>query len=102
MPKNGLLWQKVPKIAKRWAPPLASGEAPRPLIQVKRLRNVPRPYSHWRFLIDADVWQFGSKTKLIFYIFCPPVQKTCPCYWLFKIYKTKTTFIVLTTLRRSM
>jgi len=23
-------------------------------------------------LVDADVWQFGSKTELIFYIIYPP------------------------------
>jgi len=27
-----------------------------------------RPCSPWTFLVDADAWKFGGKTKLIFYI----------------------------------
>jgi len=36
-------------------------------------------------IADADAWQFGSKTKLRIYIFCPhptpPVQKTFSRHW---------------------
>jgi len=30
-----------------------------------------------KLLVDADAWQFGSKTKLIFYIFFPLLFKKC-------------------------
>jgi len=42
-----------------------------------------------KLLVDAEDWPFLGKTKLIFYIFCPPLSKkrsraihplpTCPC-----------------------
>jgi len=34
-----------------------------------------------KLLVDADAWQIRGKTKLMFYIFPPPVQKTLPRHW---------------------
>jgi len=31
-----------------------------------------------KLLVDADDWPFFGKTELLFYIFCPPVQKMFP------------------------
>jgi len=56
----------------------AMGSAPRPLFRFndERMRTTLLPLI---LLADADSWQFLSKAKLIFYIFCPsPVQKTFP------------------------
>jgi len=47
-----------------------------------------------KLLVDADAWQFGGKTKLIFYIFCPPMyKKTFPRHWLYVFCETILAFM---------
>jgi len=75
---------KSQKIAKRWRlrtqiplSPTAGGFVPRPPFRANDYKMC-KTLVPLKLLVDADSWQIGGKTKLIFYIFRPPVQKTFP------------------------
>jgi len=60
---------KSPKITKRYGL-----RPPRPSFCLNNMKMC-KTLLPLKLLVDAEDWSFLGKTKLIFYIFCPPVQK---------------------------